>query len=974
MRKIIFVPLFMIFVFIGNALPAASTSIVEGYVRDAQTNEPLIGTNVLLLGTSLGSAADINGKYIIRNVPEGSYTIRATYIGYTSSEFKIDVKEGVHLSQDFKLEPVSIEGKTVVVTGQASGQLSAINQQLTSSQIINAVSADRIKELPDANAAESVGRLPGVSVLRNGGEGYQVVIRGLAPKFNAVTIDGVRLSSSDPNDRSTDLSMISSNSLAGIEVAKTVTADMDANVIGGIVNFDLREAKVKEPGIPEFNVISQGSYNGLPSAKDKFRNYKFVGTGENRYFDNRLGVFIQASFERKNLSDNELGASYVARSPSLTDYLTQSITLDDITRDRQRINGVLSLDYKLSEGKLNFANFFSTSTTETIDRQQFYNVDRGNNAQNFNSIYSKGKLNTISNILSYKQPISVFNMNATLSHSYSETKDPNDWEIDFLSAPAGIGQFGFASNLNPQTVAKAADNNLSNTLLQTVSTTYSFTRERILSAALDFDTHINLSDNITTVLKFGGKYQHQTRSYNLDGYDGEAFGFSSGGQIIDQLKKAFPWFQTKQGDNLNVPMDPFIDPGYSYGKFLNGDYSLIYPLNFSRMQNIVDFMQANQIPGNITFNYDRGVSKASDYEGQEDISAAYIMATVNIGPMVTIIPGIRYQQLKTIYTAAQGLQSPEPFADYSNQLVTVTAYHPYWLPDISLRVKPLDWFDVRLSYTNTVSYPDYASLAPIIVVALNSGTLQWNGFKLNPTRSKNYDAYFSFYNNTIGLFTVGAFLKQITDLIYSYTFTPPTPDQLADFYPSWVANRPVRSGIQVTEYVNNSYKINNYGIELDWQTHFWYLPGILSGLVMNVNFTHIFSKAKYPLQVVIPGRPTRYIDSSYYDPLLYQPDDIVNLALGYDYKGFSVRVSSIYSAKIFTHPDPNPQVKGYTDSYNRWDIALKQDLPFDGLQVFCNLNNINSANDVSIIAAPTGVPTSKQSYDYTVDLGLRYKF
>ena len=143
---------------------------------------------------------------------------------------------------------------------------------------------------------------------------------------------------------------------------------------------------------------------------------------------------------------------------------------------------------------------------------------------------------------------------------------------------------------------------------------------------------------------------------------------------------------------------------------------------------------------------------------------------------------------------------------------------------------------------------------------------------------------------------------------------------------------------------------------------------------MNVNFTHIFSKAKYPLQVVIPGRPTRYIDSSYYDPLLYQPDDIVNLALGYDYKGFSVRVSSIYSAKIFTHPDPNPQVKGYTDSYNRWDIALKQDLPFDGLQVFCNLNNINSANDVSIIAAPTGVPTSKQSYDYTVDLGLRYKF
>ena len=121
----------------------------------------------------------------------------------------MNVGEGETLRQDFKLVAVSIQGETVVVTAQASGQNAAINQQLASNAITNVVSAARIQELPDANAAESVGRLPGVSVLRSGGEGTQIVISGLQPKYNNVTVDGVRMASSNPNDRGTDLSMIS---------------------------------------------------------------------------------------------------------------------------------------------------------------------------------------------------------------------------------------------------------------------------------------------------------------------------------------------------------------------------------------------------------------------------------------------------------------------------------------------------------------------------------------------------------------------------------------------------------------------------------------------------------------------------------------------------------------------------------------------------------------------------------------------
>ena len=145
----------------------------------------------------------------------------------------IELKSGDDLKQDINLYPEAIESEAIVVMVQAEGQNAAVNQQISSNSIVNVVSSARIQALPDANAAESIGRLPGVSVSRVGGEGTKVIIRGVAPKYNAITLDGIRLASSEAGDRSTDLSMISSSMLEGIEVFKTLTADKDADAIGG---------------------------------------------------------------------------------------------------------------------------------------------------------------------------------------------------------------------------------------------------------------------------------------------------------------------------------------------------------------------------------------------------------------------------------------------------------------------------------------------------------------------------------------------------------------------------------------------------------------------------------------------------------------------------------------------------------------------------------------------------------------------
>ncbi len=123
-------------------------------------------------------------------------------------------------------------------------------------------------------------------------------------------------------DRGEDLSMISSSMLNGIEVTKAITPDMDAAVIGGVVNFGLRKAQrttlapdaagTGQSLAPMVELRLQGGYTKL---KQSYDNYRMVASVEKRFFDDQsFGVFIQGSDEKRNLSSNSLSADYTLYS------------------------------------------------------------------------------------------------------------------------------------------------------------------------------------------------------------------------------------------------------------------------------------------------------------------------------------------------------------------------------------------------------------------------------------------------------------------------------------------------------------------------------------------------------------------------------------------------------------------------------------------------------------------------------------
>lgn len=951
---------------------------IRGYVRDAKTNSALPGATVLLKGTGLGASTDLNGNYFIANVPAGSYTIRVSYLGYHSREQAVTVEAGATIAFNAKLQPVGVRGKEVVVTAQASGQNSAINQQLSSKNIVSVVSAARIRELPDANAAESVGRLPGVSVIRSGGEGTSIVIRGLAPQYNEIMIDGVEMAPTDAGDRGTNLSMISSDMLDGIEVYKTVTPDMDAAALGGVVNFTIREARTSPTGGPLIGLLAQGGYDNL---QNTYNDYKFVGSVEDRFLNKRLGIFAQGIVERANHTSDVLGGSYYIVNKLKPDVTALSgLNLAYDPREEQRYDGTLVMDYRLPNGKIELMNFFSSGNTRTENRSQNYSLQ--GNSITYGLGLSSTTLNVVTNLLHFEQHVASIDVDARLSQSFSENNAPYDWSVNFAQSGAGTGSI--PSEQSPVLIAQDAATkvDLSQMFLNIVSISQSYNKQRNLTGALDLQRTFSLSDLVSATFKAGGSYMYTNRYYDVNTGSGY-LDYPVDTEARKTLMSDFPWlaespYNINTDGTQNFPITAFLDPGFDYGKVFNGDYAMGPATNIGILSQLVDKVkqwgegQTTPIGGLGGSPYVPSFvgSLESDYSGNEYRSAGYVMATLKIGPAITLIPGVRYQGLLTSYRAPRfyNASAPNPYPNtIPYQDTTMTEYHGFWLPDVILSYRPLSWLNMHAAYTNTISYPGFSSITPRLDV--NATSIIWNNYALNPAHSQNYDLQFSFFNNAVGLFTAGAFLKQIDNMIFSEGVYVTDPS----VFPGIPGNS---QGYSVSTSINNPYRVNVWGMEYSWQTHFWYLPDPLQGLVLNINYTHIFSGAKYPYTYStnsgFPNYLPVYVDTFYTDRLIDQPNDVVNLSVGYDYRGFSARASMIYQSNVFNGTAFYNVLRSEKVRYLRWDFSAKQNLWLPGFEIYLDLNDLNNENDVYVIRGP-GFPASAQDYGMTADLGLRWR-
>ena len=940
----------------------AESSKIRGKVTDINSGDPLPGANIIIKGTALGASANMDGEFVISNLESGKQTVVVSYIGYQAKEIEVELKPNLTLELNVKLSYVAVHvDEDVVVIGQAVGQMEAINNQISSDKITNIVSSDRIRELPDANAAESLGRLPGVSITRSGGEASGVSIRGQAGGTNTVSVEGMRMAgtSLDGNSRGAGLNSISSQMIDGIELEKSFTADKDADVIGGNITFKLKEAKSGLSG----DVFLKQGYNGFNESLEMNDLALTIG---NRFFDDKLGVIINTVYDRKNRGTDYFTAGYTTtRAPLNSSEIVpvEAVTAQLLNRGelRERFGFTTNIDYKIPNGKLNFNGFFN-SMDRTVE-ESINNFSADNRSIEYNAAkYDQTDRNFL---LGLSGEHDIFDGELDWKYYLTESLSDRPNVLNIRSELASSISPDVDPKLGPEELISKGNHNADQAKLMETGFEDLRNEAAINSFYANYKKPFNLNNTIAGYIKIGGKYTHTKREYKKSGSTLE-YGIGSLVNGTEIVKNAFPdldWQTNKSGaiNYANFVRD------FNPQDFGNEDVKFYYPVDFDKLSKVLNGTKDFYIPAML--------DEAMNYTNWETYSAAYLMVGLEIGPNVTFIPGLRYEYnsnttdaLGFIETQGGGYTKNQG-TFYDTSAVTT---NDFLLPMINLKVKVTDWFDIRAAATKTLVRPGFQSYSPRYSIS-SSKNVSLGNTNLKPQTSDNYDLYLSLYDNYIGLFTAGGFYKKFENQVFEYNVTMFFPEEYG-FNPKVYKNK------DLTMQINNKWDGFIHGFEFDWQTHFWYLPKPFDGLVLNVNYTHMNSETSYPFFAFetksldeAPWFETTVTDSSRKNKISGMPDDIFNLSLGYENGGFSGRVSLYYQGFTITNAQVRTKsLDANRDKLIRWDVQLSQKI-IKGLKLYVNLNNLTDWPDKVYLTNYSDFKTSEETYGWSGDIGLRYE-
>lgn len=995
---------------------AMATGTLRGKVMDRTSKDALPGAHVIIRGTSIGAAAGLNGEFSIPNVPSGDQTIVVTYMGYTTRSVVVNIPENGIATQDFLLSGTTIEGEEVVVTAQAQGQLQAINQQLASDKIANIVSEARIQELPDFNAAQAISRLPGVSTLQSSGEANKVVIRGLAPQFNQISVGGISLASTGSTsigatalgltsgvinqDRSVDLTMITPYMIKSIAVYKTLTPDLNANAIGGLVNMELREA----PDEFHTDVMWQSGYTDKTR---KYGNYRTNLAVSGRFIDGLLGVYVLGNAESYDRASDNMTGTYgipntIIKPDGYKAVKVGSVGLSRHIENRKRYGANLILDYRLPSGSIRSVNMFSrlnANAKDYLTTLHYGDFTAGN--VDFSYRASDTKTDLAVNSIEFSNDFGFMSANLKVANTYSRNHMPGSPLYQFRQT-GGINTGGASMNDVPPEalVSRVTYFGTGSTYLNNISLFSADFKENDQVYKADIKLPLPLGSDLSGYVKAGGEFRFNYRTNDqatpyLELRRGNS---AIANAVMDSIRNHFPIFY--DSSQARFPASNFTSTDMDlYSSFLNDRFGGILWITDPWMINeILEYTKANP-----QFNaaeagatnpggwYDGGFQHLpNDYKFVERYYAAFVMSELAYGPDLKVVGGVRFEQVNSLFETFNLMDGRNPL---SQNIYPITRYpqNRFLLPMVQAKYNIFDWLDVRYAYTQTIARPDYHQLSPHITMS-NDRLNVWAGNpNLQPARSFNHDLQFTLHDNDLGLISVGAFFKTVRQFTYYTTYKlhraydPLTrisyriPPGLDSIFTYQIGATAPNNGANVNTYINSPFDAFVRGIEADVQMRFWYLPFPINGLLLGVNYTHISSSATYPWRddrsftdPVTRLTTVTTIDSSRVGRLIFQPDDVLNAYVGYDYKGFSARVSFVFQGNSVSAVGNFAEQDGFAKDYFRIDASARQMLPVDGLQLFLDLNNINARRNQSAQASIGGF-TNEQNYGLVVNLGIRFQ-
>lgn len=880
----------------------AQAQTVTGEVTDESKRIPFKGALVSIEGVQRSTSTDDRGRFRLTNVPAGEHTLVISYVGTEDTRLPISVSaEGLDLGSVVigASAEAAASVEEVLIVGQAAAVAGALNQERAADNLVSVLDSDAMGQFPDQNVAESLNRLPGVTIENDQGEGRYVVIRGMDPDLNSTSINGVRATTGEPR-RALQLDVIPSDVLDGLEVSKTLTPDMDGDAIGGSINIKTLSAFSRNG--PYAKARAEAGYTEM---REEF-NPKLSFAGSNIFDlddDRRLGIAGAVSYNSRKLQidNNEADDWDVAENGS--DF-NETFEPRLYTTDRERASAVLNLDLDVTDATtLHLYTLYSRFTdTELRDALGFgmEDIDEDTATDTHTDYYTaelehstKDREQTADNLsvsFGSETQLTDWLLKANLGYAAAEEDTPNEvdsvWVAEFESGDDFITDGSPVLSMNRSNPKVPVVESAFWSALQDDSLYELDEIETLDEVNEDDQTSLNL-DAIRTMgfgeIQFGAKARWRTKQTD------ENVTFWSNDADFVMSDVPYPGGASDYG--FPTPIDPIPHPTGVRNIYNSGD-----GLEFEELDSTV-------------------ASTVADFKYDEDILAAYGMGKWETDQL-TFIAGIRVEQTETdnrgnlVEIFVEGDEyNGEVLEDDIAVITPIQAKKDYtdWLPSANLKFDFSETLVGRASIYKSVVRPRVEEVA--YRVSIEDGEAELGNPELDPFVSWNYDASISWYPTELSVLSAGVFYKDIDDFIFI--------QEIEGFE---------FQGRELDEAVIalNGDSAEVTGFEFNYQQHFGFLGEPWDGFLIGLNYTIVDTEANTGERKI---------------SLPKQAENIGSFMLGYEKHGFDLRLALKYRDKYIDELVEEGYDR-YTDAHLQFDITAKYRFN-DNWQIYAELVNLN---------------------------------
>ncbi len=770
----------VLFIGLFSSAQAQSLKLTGKIINDK--NEPLAGVTVKIIGGG-GTTTSVTGVYTLNLSSGKKYELELSAIGYETKQVtEVEVMEGQVNELNIVLDTKATTGENVVITAKrVSARLETISSiiafQKNTNTVASVVSAESIRRSPDKNTGEVLKRVPGTSLQ----DGKYLVVRGLADRYNQTMLNGVLMSSTEPDRKTFSYNILPSAMIDNIIINKAFIPELPGEWAGGLIQVNTKDVPTRN----FFNVQIGTGFNTQTIGKD-FYEYKGSST-DWLGFDNgarglpatlptKANFALLSSAEKTGYAAGfENVWSATKMNSSFTPALNQSIAFNGGFSKKiganNKLAGIMAVNYNRSNKRLVYENQVNTVQNNIANTSFDYD----------NLKYSKdvlaGALANLTLQLGNNNKISFKNLLNVNTTNYFTTRNGYDFD-----AGQGIkaSELAFKANtfFNTQLTGEHNLKNIGSKL-------HWFGSFNILDQyipdqrRLEYIQENPADPNSAYIASIGQSNSSQRSGSRYYGFLND-YVYTAGGDVAKEFKIG-GLSQTVKGGYFFQVKDRLFDsrPFSIYQPVANLSLLRLSPENIFAPENF-----GNGTDNKFTLNELSGISYR--YLANSILNAGFLQFDNLITDKIRVVWGMRVEDFDQIVGSVKQ-------SDLRHVHTRVTDF----LPGINATYKVNNITNVRLTGSQTVIRPEFRELSTFSFFDFDLGASVAGNTGLQRTKVSNFDLRYELYPRAGELFTIGFFYKYFEKPIEAY------------FNPS--------SGGASTYNFLNAKEANSFGAELEFR-------------------------------------------------------------------------------------------------------------------------------------------------------------